>query len=38
MEIGKELDPIEVPLPVHPDEVMPDPEPAAAPDAEPVPA
>jgi hypothetical protein len=31
MEIGKESAPIEVPIPVHPDDVPAEPEPAAEP-------
>jgi hypothetical protein len=35
MEIGEESDPVEVPLPVHPDQVPAEPAPAPAPVPEP---
>jgi hypothetical protein len=38
MQIGEESDPIEVPVPVHPDQVPAEPEPVAVPEPEQVPA
>ena len=38
MNIGEESDPVEVPLPLHPDQVPAEPQPVAVPEPEQVPA